>query len=74
MGANLINNVIHFYLLYRKYSILSVLICSRRGLKYKALLIQSALRGKAIKTLIFRRKVYITVKGVQYTVEIICTN
>lgn len=46
----------------------------QEGLKYKALLTEGALRVKAIKTLTFRRKVYFTVKGVHYTVEIICTN
>lgn len=74
LSANLINNAIHFYLLYRKtFHFLCFYVFQERP-KYKALLLQSALKGKAIKTLIFRRKVYFTVKGVQNTVEIICTN
>lgn len=49
-------------------------MCSGRDLKYKALLMQGVLKGKAIKTLIFRKKVYFTVNGVQCAVGIICTN
>lgn len=64
----------HFYLLYRNHFILSVLVCSRRRLGYKALPVQIAWKGKAMKTLMFRRKVYFTEKGAQSTVGIICTH